>query len=95
MQTLLLTNQGGVLGFAQFAQPSLWFCVLSSRFAENVVILGKLQQETEDLAKQARQRLGSEKGVFWKRGLCRDPQSVENKGESDHSPESLENVQRI
>ena len=54
---------------------------------------------------------GSEKGVFWKRGLFRkvhfleilenseileileDPQTVENKGESDHFLEILENLE--
>ena len=54
---------------------------------------------------------GSEKGVFWKRGLVRkvhfleilenleileileDPQTVENKGESDHFLEILENLE--
>ena len=54
---------------------------------------------------------GSEKGVFWKRGLFRkvhflevlenleileileNPQTVENKGESDHLLEILENLE--
>ena len=54
---------------------------------------------------------GSEKGVFWKRGVFRkvhfleilenleileileDPQTVENKGESDHFLEILENLE--
>ena len=57
---------------------------------------------------------GSEKGVFWKRGLFRkvhfleileilenleileileNPQTVENKGESDHFQEILENLE--
>ena len=45
---------------------------------------------------------GSEKGVFWKRGLFRkvhfleileNPQSVENEGESNHSLEILENLE--
>ena len=48
---------------------------------------------------------GSEKGVFWKRGLFRkvhlleilenleNPQTVENKGESDHFLEILENLE--
>ena len=42
---------------------------------------------------------GSEKGVFWKRGvlenleiveILENSQTVENKGESDHFPENLE-----
>ena len=58
-----------------------------------------------------RQKSGSEKGVFWKRGLFRkvhfleilenveileileNPQTVENKGESDHFLEILENLE--
>ena len=56
---------------------------------------------------------GSEKRVFWKRGLFRkvnfpeileslenseileNPQTVENKGESDHFPEILENLENF
>ena len=56
---------------------------------------------------------GSEKGVFWKRGLCRkvhfleildnleileilkNPQTVENKGESDFFLEILENLENL
>ena len=45
---------------------------------------------------------GSEKGVFWNRGLFRkvhfleileNPQTVENKGECDHPLEILENLE--
>ena len=55
------------------------------------------------------QSSGSEKGVFWKRGLFRkvhfleilenreileNPQIVENKGESDHHLEALESIRK-